>query len=71
VNTSTEDGGPQGNVSCYRGQRACRNKPSRQNMGVGFGEENAEENRDKWGLNLLRKALTKARQQIKEEESKL
>ena len=39
--------------------------------GVGFGEEDAEENRDQWGLNLLGKALTRARQQIREEESKL
>jgi predicted NAD-dependent protein-ADP-ribosyltransferase YbiA (DUF1768 family) len=35
--------------------------------GVGFGEEDAEENREKWGLNLLRKALTKAKQRTKEE----
>jgi len=36
--------------------------------GVGFGEEDAEENREKWGLNLLGKALTRARQRIREEE---
>ena len=39
--------------------------------GVGFGAEDAEGNRDKWGLNLLGKALTKARKRIKEEEGKL
>jgi ribA/ribD-fused uncharacterized protein len=39
--------------------------------GVGFGEEDAEQNRDKWGLNLLGKALTRARQRIREEESRL
>lgn len=37
--------------------------------GVGFTETDAEENRDKWGLNLLGKALTRARQRIREEES--
>ncbi len=37
--------------------------------GVGFGEEDAEENRDKWGLNLLGKALTRARQRIRDEEA--
>jgi hypothetical protein len=35
--------------------------------GVGFREEGAEENREKWGLNLLGKALTRARQRIREE----
>jgi ribA/ribD-fused uncharacterized protein len=36
--------------------------------GVGFAENKAEENRDKWGLNLLGKALTAARKRIREEE---
>jgi len=36
--------------------------------GVGFGEEDAVENRDRWGLNLLGKALTRARNRIKEEQ---
>jgi ribA/ribD-fused uncharacterized protein len=35
--------------------------------GVGYGEENAEENREKWGLDLLGKALTRARQRIRDE----
>lgn len=36
--------------------------------GVGFGEKDAEKNRNKWGLNLLGKALTKTRQRIRDEE---
>jgi ribA/ribD-fused uncharacterized protein len=36
--------------------------------GVGFTEDDAEQNRDSWGLNLLGKALTKARKRIREEE---
>jgi ribA/ribD-fused uncharacterized protein len=34
---------------------------------VGFWEEDVEENREKWGLNLLGKALTRARERIREE----
>jgi len=35
--------------------------------GVGFGEEDAKENREKCGLNLLGKSLRRARQRISEE----
>ena len=36
--------------------------------GIGFGEKNAEGQRARWGLNLLGKALMRARQRIREEE---
>jgi len=35
--------------------------------GVGFGEKNAESQRERWGLNLLGKALMEARSRIIEE----
>jgi len=38
--------------------------------GVGFDEKDAEGSREHWGLNLLGKALTRARQRIREEEGK-
>jgi len=38
--------------------------------GVGFGERNAEGQRARWGLNLLGKALMRARERIREEEKK-
>ncbi|RDW66199.1 hypothetical protein BP6252_09834 [Coleophoma cylindrospora] len=37
--------------------------------GVGFGKENAEKNRSRWGLNLLGQALMAARKQLREEEA--
>ena len=36
--------------------------------GVGFGEKNAEAQRHRWGLNLLGKALMRARERIREEQ---
>ena len=36
--------------------------------GIGFGEKNAESQRARWGLNLLGKALMRARERIREEE---
>jgi len=36
--------------------------------GVGFEEEEAEEKREEWGLNLLGKCLERARKRIKEED---
>lgn len=36
--------------------------------GVGFGGKNAESQRARWGLNLLGKALMRARERIREEE---
>jgi ribA/ribD-fused uncharacterized protein len=38
--------------------------------GIGFDEKHAERTRKHWGLNLLGKALTRARQRIREEEEK-
>lgn len=35
--------------------------------GIGFREDNAYQNRDKWGLNLLGKALMKVRETLKNE----
>ncbi|KAI9704343.1 MAG: hypothetical protein M1836_007205 [Candelina mexicana] len=35
--------------------------------GVGFGAKNAEQNRDKWGNNLLGKAIMRVRERIREE----
>jgi ribA/ribD-fused uncharacterized protein len=37
--------------------------------GVGFDEKDAENNRDKWGLNLLGKCLSRARDRIRAEAS--
>jgi len=36
--------------------------------GVGFDEKSAEDNRHDWGLNLLGKCLTRARERIRNEE---
>jgi len=36
--------------------------------GIGFGEKNALKMKEKWGLNLLGKALIWAREKIREEE---
>jgi len=36
--------------------------------GIGFGEKNAERMRARWGLNLLGKALMRARERIREEK---
>jgi ribA/ribD-fused uncharacterized protein len=36
--------------------------------GIGFGQKKAEEQRARWGLNLLGKALMKVRDRIKKEE---
>ncbi|KAI9847908.1 MAG: hypothetical protein M1837_001425 [Sclerophora amabilis] len=36
--------------------------------GVGFGARNAPKNRDRWGLNLLGKALMEVRDRIRKEE---
>jgi ribA/ribD-fused uncharacterized protein len=38
--------------------------------GVGFGEKNADENRKRWGQNLLGIALMNVRKRIREEEGK-
>ncbi|KAK4449314.1 N-glycosidase R617 [Podospora aff. communis PSN243] len=38
--------------------------------GIGFGERKAEANRERWGLNLLGKALVKVRGELREEEGK-
>ncbi|KAG0649861.1 Riboflavin biosynthesis intermediates N-glycosidase [Hyphodiscus hymeniophilus] len=38
--------------------------------GIGFEEKNAERQRARWGLNLLGKALMRARERIREEETK-
>jgi ribA/ribD-fused uncharacterized protein len=35
--------------------------------GIGFGKNNAEANRERWGLNLLGKALMRVRERLKEE----
>ena len=35
--------------------------------GIGFSAANAEANRDKWGLNLLEKALMNVRKRLREE----
>lgn len=37
--------------------------------GVGFGEKNALNQKERWGLNLLGKALEKTRRILKEEDS--
>jgi ribA/ribD-fused uncharacterized protein len=37
--------------------------------GIGFGEKNALERIDKWGLNLLGKALVETRKQLRDEAS--
>jgi ribA/ribD-fused uncharacterized protein len=39
--------------------------------GVGFGEKNAESQRARWGLNLLGKALMRARDRIREDGQKM
>ena len=36
--------------------------------GIGFSEKNAEMNREKWGRNLLGKALEEVRRRLREEE---
>ncbi|KAK0631865.1 hypothetical protein B0T14DRAFT_13779 [Immersiella caudata] len=36
--------------------------------GIGFSESKAEKNREKWGLNLLGKALVRVRAELREEE---
>jgi ribA/ribD-fused uncharacterized protein len=36
--------------------------------GIGFKKDDAEKNRTRWGLNLLGKALMRARERIREEE---
>ena len=36
--------------------------------GVGFGRNNAEANRGRWGLNLLGKALMRVRERLREQE---
>lgn len=36
--------------------------------GIGFGKERAEENRARWGRNLLGKALERVRARLREEE---
>lgn len=38
--------------------------------GVGFGEKNALSQKDRWGLNLLGKALEETRRILREEETK-
>lgn len=35
--------------------------------GIGFGWRNAEQNRHRWGQNLLGKALVEARERLKRE----
>ena len=37
--------------------------------GIGFGAQNAEKNRSRWGLNLLGKALVKVRERIRVQEA--
>ena len=37
--------------------------------GIGFGAANAGKNRERWGLNLLGKALMKVRERMREEEN--
>jgi len=37
--------------------------------GVGFAPQNAEANKDRWGQNLLGKALMKVRTRLREEKS--
>ncbi|KAL2355491.1 hypothetical protein BJ546DRAFT_973709 [Cryomyces antarcticus] len=39
--------------------------------GVGFDANSAESNRDKWGQNLLGKAITKVRTRLREQQGKL
>jgi ribA/ribD-fused uncharacterized protein len=37
--------------------------------GIGFSEQNATQNRHSWGLNLLGKALVRARERIRKEDT--
>jgi ribA/ribD-fused uncharacterized protein len=39
--------------------------------GIGFAADKAEANRDRWGLNLLGKALMEVRRQLREEQAKV
>jgi ribA/ribD-fused uncharacterized protein len=41
--------------------------PSDRIWGIGFGRNNAEANRGRWGLNLLGKALMRVRERLREE----
>jgi ribA/ribD-fused uncharacterized protein len=41
--------------------------PSDRIWGIGFGKNNAEANKERWGLNLLGKALMRVRERLREE----
>ena len=43
--------------------------PPDKSWGIGFGKENAEANRGRWGLNLLGKALMRVRERLRKEEA--
>lgn len=45
--------------------------PSDRIWGVGFGRNNAEANRGRWGLNLLGKALMRVRERLREGDEKM
>jgi ribA/ribD-fused uncharacterized protein len=45
--------------------------PMDREWGIGFGSENAENNRSNWGKNLLGKALERVRTRIREEEKRV
>ncbi|KAG6910161.1 hypothetical protein DXG01_012610 [Tephrocybe rancida] len=72
----------EGNLHKYRQNQELKDKllatgdteiaeaaPRDRIWGIGFGEKNAPGKYDKWGQNLLGKALVQVRQTIREEES--
>lgn len=70
VNSLKEDEDLKGMLMETGDRELVEASPMDRIWGVGFGEKNAEAQRARWGLNLLGKALTRAREKIREDDAK-